>query len=131
MQHAQTPLYLCVKATESSATMDVAGQLLRADADPNCKNKQGRAPLHEAASKGSEGLVDALLRFGANAVISDKVRHPHPPAHCTRAPRQIADTLTPCSARCVCRLRGAQSQGLTLACDLVNHPVTAEGPVAC
>lgn len=65
--------------------------LLEAGADPNLVSGSGNYPLHLAAMRGQEDMVELLLRFGADSTLEDAgPRYPQP-----FAPRDGKDLSRP------------------------------------
>ena len=72
-QSGLTPLSWAVFAGE----VEIATQLIKADADVNGKNRDGGTPLHEAAFMGRSEIARMLLRNGADVeAINDSGQNP-------------------------------------------------------
>lgn len=62
----------------------VAAELLKAGADPNAQNKQGRTPLYEAAYLKTPDVWNVLVENGAQTDVR---------ASCGLSPQNLRDTL--------------------------------------
>ncbi|KAJ3099157.1 hypothetical protein HDU96_010785 [Phlyctochytrium bullatum] len=51
--------------------IEVARTLLEAGADPNIQDANGRTPLHVACMKANDIMINLLVRYGANMMITD------------------------------------------------------------
>lgn len=56
---------------DSTRHHEVAEVLLEAGADVDIKNGEGETPLHLAAARGNEQMVDVLLKHGASVTLED------------------------------------------------------------
>nr|XP_043632103.1 potassium channel SKOR-like [Erigeron canadensis] len=70
MQEAE--LALRVNSSAHNGDLAQLKSLIRAGADPNKTDYDGRSPLHLAASKGHESIAFFLIQNGADVNISDK-----------------------------------------------------------
>lgn len=75
-----TPLHVAAACDHPA----IVAELLRADADPNRRNVQGRTPLYEAAYLKTPAVWNALVEGGALTDI---------PAHNGMTPQMLRDTL--------------------------------------
>jgi ankyrin repeat protein len=60
------PLHSAVAHADQAVAIEMAEALLVAGAEPDARQQQGYAPLHEAALNGNLALTELLLRHGAD-----------------------------------------------------------------
>jgi Ankyrin repeats (3 copies) len=66
-----TPLHLCAKLVTAKSVLQLGRLLLERGADPNSKDREGRAPLLYAARGGQgEDFILMLFEFGAEPDVS-------------------------------------------------------------